>query len=497
MTLSGLVYVSDKISQIPPGAKFGLGVPLAIHSLLRHISVEGGVIEGEERGERFVFYNISPDGGLLVVKQIFAGVVQSRADGAYIVSAPATPFLQGIQYSADTYIELPADAQLSNTPQGYTLNGTILSLRGSRPTLSDPPTLSFTFTSTTVQLLTIERLSLVYDLDSRILTAWLRIRNTDTRSLQSVTLQVPKGLRVVEAGDHTGQIRYTASGDTVTINIYPERFDVLSGWRYEFYIKALIQGDSDIVQISADTISLRTFQPANASIDSIIVEAVLPKNQAPTSTEKLEELYRDDAGRTVLRFSSRLLNPYDPQTLTIEVRSEGIPANVSQMLIAAILVLGVVGLITYSGAIPRRREKTGRVLEYALSQKLLKEFSELRGVLEEVDELVGLRRGDIKQVQVQAVLSRVRTKHESIRELLGDFKGDEMVQQLLRNLQSNMSQLGETLKVLGKSLTELQRGEMSRSSYLKIYRALRGDLRDAIAAVAESESLIRSISEKS
>lgn len=493
----GLIYVSDKISQISLGNELKIGIPASLHPLMKYFAVDGGVVEGQESAGRYVYYKISPSSDTLVVRQVYAGAIQVRADGSYLATIPSAPMLLNIEYSAEVFIHLPEDAQISNRPQGYSQNGTVLSLKGARPTEGDQPTLSLGFTSTSTQLLTVEKMSITYDLDSKILTVWLRIRNIDSRSLLSVSLNMPDGVRVVEAGDHTGRIGYSLSGSKVTVNIYPERFEVLSGWRYELYVKASIREESNITQLSGNTASLKTFLPINATIESLRIEAVLPKNHAPASTDLFEELYKDAAGRTVVSFLSTNLNPYEPKTLILDIKAEGVPANISQILVVAALILGVFGLISYSGAIPFKGARPRHGIDHSTAQRFLKELSEFRLILEEADEVFGLRRGDMKQIQVQTITSRIRSKYDTIRELLAELKREETALRISRELQNSMGLLGESLKVLGKSLTELQRGEMSRSSYMKIYRAMKGDLREMISAVAESEDAIRSISEKS
>jgi hypothetical protein len=121
----------------------------------------------------------------------------------------------------------------------------------------------------------------------------------------------------------------------------------------------------------------------------------------------------------------------------------------------------------------------------------MKDLAELRGLLEELDEILGLSRGDIKKINIQASVARVRSKFDDVREAPAILGMSERDAKLVRELLSSVEWCGETLKLMQRNFLELQRGELSRASYLKMYRALREDLRGVVARIGETEESLR------
>ncbi|MEM3120525.1 MAG: hypothetical protein QXZ57_06375, partial [Nitrososphaerota archaeon] len=179
----GLVYVQDSLTKAPVGDSFEIGIPAAIHPNLRDLQVVGATIAGQENREGDTYYRLLPTSEQVIIRYVYSGLISGRADGTYIVTSPSTPFFTGINYSSDIFIQLPADAQVPNIPRGFALNGTILVQRGVKTSTDTPQTISLTFTSTDLRLLTGERLTIVYDLDSMLVTIWVKVRNDDYRSI--------------------------------------------------------------------------------------------------------------------------------------------------------------------------------------------------------------------------------------------------------------------------------------------------------------------------
>lgn len=492
----GLVYVSDSLTKLTAGSSFELGIPGSIHPSLKNLDVFGAKLSGQEVRDGQTYYKLVAESEEVVIRHIYSGIVASRGGDSYTVTLPSIPYFTGIDYSSNIFIQLPSGAQVQNTPRGFTLNGTTLVQRAVKPSTPEPQTVSFSFTSTAIQLIVAEKLTLVYDLDSMIVTIWVRVRNEDSRSMTSLSLSLGSGLQAVEAGDYSGRIDYRARGDTVTVDIYPSRFEVQRGWRYEFYVKAKIREESGIVWLSSGTVHLATLQPLNATVENYSVEVILPKAQAPSSPNYFSEIYKDNAGRVVARFSASMTNPYRPEILVFETIPEGTSPAIPQALIIAIMLLGVVGLIAYTNTARVKRQRLPLPLDQTTAQKLIRELAELKDALEELDDVAGLRRRDFRHVQLQPSISRLKSRYDLLLESLGGLKGEEWVNRITRNLQQGMARVNETLKLLSRSYSELQRGEISRDSYLKIYRAFRGDIREFISSISESEDEVRRLMEK-
>jgi len=492
----GLVYVQDSLTKAPVGDSFEIGIPAAIHPNLRDLQVVGATIAGQENREGDTYYRLLPTSERVIISYVYSGLISGRADGTYIVTSPSTPFFTGINYSSDIFIQLPADAQVPNIPRGFALNGTILVQRGVKTSTDTPQTISLTFTSTDLRLLTGERLTIVYDLDSMLVTIWVKVRNDDYRSITNILLNLPPGLRVVEAGDYSGQIDYGLRGSSVVVNIYPQRFEVQAGWRYEFYVKAMIQESSNLTRLAQNTISLKTFSPLNATIEDFNIEAILPKPLSPASNSYFSEIYRDTPGRVVVRFQKSLVNPYKADTLTFETTSQGVSPIIPQSLVLAILILGAGSFIAYGSVYRAKKAQLEPALDQATAQRLLRGLSELRDILEELDDIAGLRRGDVGKAQMQPSMSKLKSRYDSLLEAFGGMKGGEQIMRVKRSLQQDMARVSEALKMLNRSYTELQRGEIGRSSYLKVYKALRGEIREFISRITESEEILKGLTEK-
>lgn len=492
----GLVYVWDSLTKVPIGSSFELGIPGSIYTNLKNLDVYGATLSGQEVRDGQTYYKLLAESGQVVIRHVYSRLVAGGGGDSYTITAPSTPFFTGIDYSSNVFIQLPGGARVQNIPNGFTLNGTTLVQRASKPTTPEPQTVSFSFTSTAVQLIVAEKLSIVYDLDSMTATVWVKVRNEDYRSVTSLSLDLASGLQAIEAGDYSGRIDYRTHGERVTVDIYPSRFEVQSGWRYEFYVKAKIRDPADIATLSGWVVSLKTFLPLNATVENYIVEVILPKAQYPTTADYFAEIYRDNAGRVVARFRDDMTNPYKPEKLVFETTPQGTPPIIPQALILAILFLGVLGFIAYTNTARVKRQKPAPYLDQATAQRLIREFTELRGVLEELDGVASLGKRDIRHAQLQPSISRLKSRYDSLLESLGGVKGEEWVTRITRNLQQGMARVNETLKLLSRSYSELQRGEISRESYLKIYRALRGDIREFISSVSESEDEVRRLLEK-
>ncbi|MEM2951332.1 MAG: hypothetical protein QXZ00_00625, partial [Nitrososphaerota archaeon] len=337
---------------------------------------------------------------------------------------------------------------------------------------------------------------IVYDLDSMLVTIWVKVRNDDYRSITNILLNLPPGLRVVEAGDYSGQIDYGLRGSSVVVNIYPQRFEVQAGWRYEFYVKAMIQESSNLTRLAQNTISLKTFSPLNATIEDFNIEAILPKPLSPASNSYFSEIYRDTPGRVVVRFQKSLVNPYKADTLTFETTSQGVSPIIPQSLVLAILILGAGSFIAYGSVYRAKKAQLEPALDQATAQRLLRGLSELRDILEELDDIAGLRRGDVGKAQMQPSMSKLKSRYDSLLEAFGGMKGGEQIMRVKRSLQQDMARVSEALKMLNRSYTELQRGEIGRSSYLKVYKALRGEIREFISRITESEEILKGLTEK-
>ncbi|MCS7145240.1 MAG: hypothetical protein RMJ28_00400 [Nitrososphaerota archaeon] len=492
----GLVYVWDSINNVPAGTNLEVGIPDKIHSSLKNLQVFGATLTGQETREEHTYYILTPTSSQIVMRHVYSGLVILRGDNSYSLISPLSPVIAKIDYSFDMFIDLPSDAQVANPPKGFTLEGATLVQRGVRSTEHPAETLTVSFTSTDLQLITGERVVLTYDLDSNMVIARIKLRNDDSRNLVSVSLNLPEALQVVEVGDYSGTVKHSVSGRTLNVEIYPDRFEVQRGWKYEFSVKARIREGSNITERAPENIRLKTFQPLNATIEDYLVEVILPKTVALASADKFSEIYRDDAGRVVARLQEGLVNPYVTETVVLNVTTGGASPILPQALIIAILAVSAAGFIAYSGAARARGAQAVTTLDQATAQKIIRQLSELRSVLEELDEIAGLRRGEVKQVQMQPSISRLRSKYDALRETLDGIKGGEQVSRLARDVQRGMSEIGETLKMLSRSYGELQRGEISRGSYVKIYRALRGDVRELISALAEAENTFKTLAEK-
>ncbi len=491
----GLVYVWDSLAKVPPGSSFELGIPGSIYPNLKNLDVNGAILYGRGEKDGHTYYKLVAESEQVTIRHVYSGLVAGRGGDSYTITAPSTPFFTGIDYSSNLFIQLPGGAQVQKIPNGFTLNGTTLVQSAAKPATPEPQTVSFSFTSTAVQLIVAEKLAIVYDLDSMMVTIWVKVRNEDYRSITSLSLNLASGLQAIEVGDYSGRIDYRTRGDAVTVDIYPSRFEVQSGWRYEFYVKARIR-DTDIATLSGGVVSLETFLPLNATIENYNVEVILPKAQSPASTDYFAEIYKDNAGRVVARFKDVMTKPYKPEKLVFETIPQGTPPIIPQALILAILFLGVLGFIAYSHTARVRKQKHGPSLDQVTAQKLMREFKELRDVLEELDNVASIGKRDIRHVQLQPSISRLKSRYDSLLESLGGVKGEEWAARVMKNLQQGMGRVNETLKMLSRSYSELQRGEISRESYLKIYRALRGDIREFISSVSESEDEVRRLLEK-
>jgi len=497
VTEYGLVYVDDRIVNAPLGVKVGLSVPAELGASPAYIEVQGGEVVGQEKSReaQYYFLLLSSPGGVLV-RQVYKGLVSQVGESSYELRAPGAPLVTGLNYTYELRVVLPQGSQPGRKPEGFIQNGSTLLRRGSGGDAVARQVLDVGFSSTDLRLIAVERLEIAYDLDAEIVTAWLKIRNDDRRGLLSVTLNLPGGLRAVDAGDHSGQLRYRVSGGRVTVDIYPERYELKSGWRYEFYLRASMDKGSGLAAVENGVVRVRSFIPLDAPINVFTINTVLPHTLFPRSADLFTEIYRDPSGRVVARIRDELLNPYRLDAITFEVDSSGMPPIVPQALVLTIIVIwGALGVITYAGATRavRSGQKTAMTPP---SQRVLRDLMELRAALEEVDTVASLRGGDAKEALIQQAMARLKSKYEALLSDLGSLRGGVQTSRALGLLQRRMSELGESLRILSRSYRDFQRGEMSRAGYLKIYRALRGDIREFIAAISEIEDAVKSLSEK-
>ncbi|MEM4151895.1 MAG: hypothetical protein QW663_04215, partial [Nitrososphaerota archaeon] len=100
------------------------------------------------------------------------------------------------------------------------------------------------------------------------------------------------------------------------------------------------------------------------------------------------------------------------------------------------------------------------------------------------------------KAQMQPSMSKLKSRYDSLLEAFGGMKGGEQIMRVKRSLQQDMARVSEALKMLNRSYTELQRGEIGRSSYLKVYKALRGEIREFISRITESEEILKGLTEK-
>jgi hypothetical protein len=489
----GVVYVWDKISGLGPGSEIGLGIPTRVHGYLAGLWSEGGDVEGpvQDGGGDTVFYRIRSDSDTLVVRHVYAGLLSAASSGTYSLTSPSTPLLEGVEYTADTQIILPDDATVNQAPQGYTINGTRL-IRAGYSSEQDPQrTVSLTFSSNSIALVVAEKVELLYDAEARLVTIWLRIRSIDARNIIEAPLSLPRGVRPLEAGDRVGTLGLRVSGQRATVSFYPERYELLKDWRYEFYLKAAIDGEQDNLRIVGDKVYVKVFLPLNATAENPLVRVTLPRGMDVTHPEAFREIYRDDAGRLVVTLPPQASSPYRVAVAEIAVRPVAPSAPLPQILLTVLLVAAVVGAVTYAGSRPAKAVTPMAELSDASLRKYMKDLAELRGLLEELDEILGLSRGDIKKINIQASVARVRSKFDDVREAPAILGMSERDAKLVRELLSSVERCGETLKLMQRNFLELQRGELSRASYLKMYRALREDLRGVVARIGETEESLR------
>jgi hypothetical protein len=494
----GLLYVWDQISGLGPGAELRLGIPDRLHQYLEDIWAEGGVIVDLGLGEAgdTRLYRVEAVSDAVIVRHVYAGAVSAPSAGTYSISAPSTPILEGVEYSASVEIILPEDARVDRPPQGYTLNEARLILTGYTSDQRPQRTVSFSFSSNRIALIKAERAEILYDEEAQMVTAWFRIRSIDARNLQSLSLRLPDGLRVVEAGDNTGQIDSRQSGQTVTVNFYPQRYELLSGWRYRFYVKALLVGGQEILSRAGDTLYVRILNPLNATVDELTVRIALPRGVDVKDPESFREVYRDDAGKLIVSLSVPRSGLYRGYTQAVTLEARGLPIRLPQILLAAFIVAAVVGAVTYVRARPAgTRPERIEAVEPTV-RRLVKDLGELRTLLEELDGILNLTRGDVKKIQIQPNVSRIRSRLDDVVETAKAIALDERYARIVRDLQLSRERSGETLKLMQRNFLELQRGELSRPAYLKIYRSLRTDLRGLVTKVGEAEQSLKRLVQK-
>ncbi len=494
----GLLYVWDLMSGLGPGAEIRLGIPDRLHQYLEDIWAEGGVIAdlGPGEGGETRLYRVEAVSDAVVVRHVYAGAVSAPSPGTYSISAPSTPILEGVEYSASVEIILPEDARVDRPPQGYTLNETKLILTGYTSDQRPQRTVSFSFSSNKIALIKAERAEILYDEEAQMVTAWFRIRSIDARNLQSLSLRFPEGLRVVEAGDNTGKIDSRQSGETVTVNFYPQRYELISGWRYQFYVKALLVEGQEVLSRAGDTLYVRILNPLNATVDELTVKIALPRRGDVKDPESFREVYRDDSGKLIVSLSVPRSSLYRGSTQAVTLEASGLPIRLPQILLAAIMVAAVFGAVTYvrarpAGSKPERVE----AVEPAV-RRLVRDLGELRTLLEELDGILNLTRGDVKKIQIQPNISRIRSRLDDVMGATKAINLEERSARVVRDLQLSIERSGEALKLVQRNFIELQRGELSRPAYLKIYRSLRTDLRELVTRIGEAEQTLKRLIQK-
>jgi len=496
----GLVYVVDKIHASESSFRFGIVEEM--HDRLVALSINGADYEfiGKKTGGLYI-YEVSPTSSEVTITAVYKGLIRYVGGNNYELVINAEPFIEGQTIQANISIIATSYVSYPTAPSGWTINerGLIKSkvtVSGSEP--GEP--IAVRFTSSDLALIHVESLDVSYRLSDSSVSITMKIENLGGNLLRQLDLKIPVGVEVKDVRDSIGKLIYSWNSDRriLTIKLEQSRYALQNLWKYSFTIIA--KGTSDqVMHMTDDEARILVFTPINASIGSLQVSVILPAGQeADLAKVRLAEYRHDSAGAAIATIDSVGINIYSPSYVAIPIVKSQSFAHVAQWLIGGSFIVLTISAVTVQAMrirlqrAKRLSEKDAQII-FKATQELLK----VKSVLIEIEDSLAPTAIKAKPQLIMDKMHVIRRTADSIIESLGKLEEKPTeLQRVVKEINYAVSASNEALRVILRNYADYQKGELSLSSYKKIYDSFKKELRDALDRLSSIEEALRGLVKK-